>query len=88
MNNWQSIVNSISMGIDTAFDEKDEDTLQSFVDKINQLLNNETFSIDAKIVLYYDLGNVYSYLDSLRNHSKKFNKFINTSYSGTIILYP
>lgn len=71
MNNWQSIVNSISMGIDTAFDEKDEDTLQSFVDKINQLLNNETFSIDAKIVLYYDLGNVYSYLDSLRNHSEK-----------------
>ncbi len=71
MDNWQNIVNSISMGIDTSFDEKDEDTLQSFVNKINQLLVDETLTVDAKIILYYDLGNAYSYLDSLRNHSDK-----------------
>lgn len=62
------MLNAISRQIDTAFDEKDESTLQKSVDEINQLFIDENPNSISELILYYNLGNAYSYLDSLRNH--------------------
>jgi len=62
------MLNAISKQIDTAFDEKDESTLQKSIDEINQLLIDEKINSISELTLYYNLGNAYSYLDKLRNH--------------------
>lgn len=62
------MLNAISKQIDTAFDEKDESTLQKSIDEINQLLIDEKINSISELILYYNLGNAYSYLDNLRNH--------------------
>lgn len=61
------MLNAISKQIDTAFDEKDETTLQKSIDEINQLLIDEKINSISELILYYNLGNAYSYLDNLRN---------------------
>ena len=62
------MLNAISKQIDTAFDEKDESTLQKSIEEINQLLIDEKINSMSELILYYNLGNAYSYLDNLRNH--------------------
>ncbi len=69
MDNLLNTINSISMGINRAADEKDENNLQSYVTQINVLLEKEQIDLNAKVILYYDLGNAYYELDNLRNHS-------------------
>ena len=60
-------INKISISIDTAFDKKDEASLQKIIDEIKQILIDNNLSSIEKIILYYDLGNAYADLDYLHN---------------------
>ena len=70
MNNKIDIVNRISIGIDTASDEKNENLLNKFIEEINIFLSSSDFDSSLKQILYYDLGNAYSSLDSLKNRNE------------------
>lgn len=63
-------LNKMSMRIDTAFDKNDEATLQNSIEEINKMLADEGIGSVSELILCYNLGNAYSYLDSLRNRNK------------------
>lgn len=56
------MLNAISKQIDTAFDEKDESTLQKSVDEINQLFIDENPNSISELILYYNLQERYYYI--------------------------
>ena len=81
-------VNRISMGLDAASDEKNEVALNKFIEEIKELLSSTYLDPFLKQILYYDLGNAYSALDSIRNRNKhKIWNYNNTEHLNAIKAY-
>ncbi len=62
-------INQVSLGIDFASDEHDENMLSKYIDEINSLLQTENLNTCLQQILCYNLGNAYSSLNSIRNRN-------------------